>query len=80
MGWKRGHLSLPLAVLGLLAAMPASADEAATEPTSATELSEEDLKILDALELLMRLEMLESWDPGLNLPIPASDLDGGEAP
>ena len=80
MGWKRGHLSLPLAVLGLLAAMPASSDEAATEPTSATELSEEDLAILDALELLIQLEMLESWDPGENLPIPTSDLDGGEAP
>ena len=79
MGWKRGQLSLPLAVAGLLAATPAAADEAITEPVSATELSDEDLKILDALELLLQLEMLESWDPGENLPIP-SDGEVGEAP
>lgn len=81
MGWKRGHLSLLLAVLGLLAVTPAPPDEAAAEPTATTELSHEDLEILDALELLLQLEMLENWDPVENLPIPArSDMAGGEAP
>ncbi len=81
MGWKRGHLRLLLAVLGLLAVTPAAADEATAEPIATTELSEEDLEILGALELLLQLEMLESWDPVENLPIPArSDVKGGEAP
>ncbi len=79
MGWKRGHLSLPLAVAGLLAVTPAAADEAIAEPVAATALSDEDLEIIDALELLLQLEMLENWDPGENLPIPA-DGEGGEAP
>ncbi len=81
MGWKRGHLRLLLAVLGLLAVTPAAADEATAEPIATTELSEEDLEILGALELLLRLEMLESWDPVENLPIPArSDVDESDYP
>ena len=81
MGWKRGYLSLLLTASGLLAVTSAAAVDPAAEPTATMELSEEDLEILDVLELLLRLELLESWDPVENLPIPArSDLEGGEAP
>ncbi len=81
MGWKRGYLSLLLTASGLLAVTSAAAVDPAAEPTATMELSEEDLEILDALELLLQLELLESWDPVENLPIPArSDLEGGEAP
>jgi len=39
-------------------------------------LSDEDLEVLENLELLMELEMLRTWDPDEELPIPVSG-DGG---
>jgi hypothetical protein len=78
-GWQRGHLSGAAALLSLLIASPTLADEPAAEPITPAEISEEDLEILEEFELLLELELLESWDPVEDLPIPvASERPKGE--
>ena len=69
------------ALLWLLLASPAWADEAPPAQDTGTELSPEDGEILEVLELLIDLELLQSWDPGEDLPIPVSaEEPGGEGP
>ena len=47
---------------------------AAAEPTLPN-LSPEDRALLEHLELLLELELLETWDPEENLPIPLSESE-----
>ncbi|MEE9281545.1 MAG: hypothetical protein V3V67_15340 [Myxococcota bacterium] len=69
------------ALLWLLLASPAWADEAPPAPQTGAGLSPEDEEILEVLELLIDLELLQSWDPGEDLPIPLSaEKPRGEGP
>ena len=43
-------------------------------------LTPEDQKVLDALELLLDLELLEGWDPKEDLPIPVEPVSGPPEP
>ncbi|MBW2280617.1 MAG: hypothetical protein JRG76_00085 [Deltaproteobacteria bacterium] len=82
MGWLRGDLRrLPatLADLAPPAPRPKDAAEDAATHTGA-ELTPEDQKVLDALEMLMDLELLEDWDPHEDLPIPVAPSAPPEAP
>ncbi len=68
-------------LLWLLLASPAWADEAPPAQETSAELLPEDGEILEVLELLIDLELLQSWDPGEDLPIPVSaEEPGGEGP
>ena len=64
MGWLRGDLSRAPGMLADVAP-PAPAPE-----KPAADLPLEDQKVLDALSMLLDLELLEGWDPKEDLPIP----------
>ncbi len=51
---------------------PEPGDPKPAEQAQPAELSPEDLELLEWLELLEEFELLGSWDPSENLPIPSS--------
>ncbi len=74
MGWLRGDLSR---LRGTLADV-APAVPAPKRP--APDLTAEDEKVLDALEMLLDLDLLEGWDPEEDLPIPVKPASGPARP
>ena len=68
MGWLRGDLRrLPLRGGRADVAPPAPAPK-----KPGPDLTPEDQQVLDALEMLLDLELLEGWDPKEDLPIPVA--------
>ena len=70
MGWLRGDLSR---LRGTLADV---APPVAAPKKPAPDLTAEDEKVLDAVEMLLDLDLLEGWDPEEDLPIPVKAASG----
>lgn len=72
--WAAPLLVLSTALLGAEGATtPATEASPTASARAGDELSAEDRAILAHLELLLDLELLESWDPDQDLPIPVDE-------